>query len=112
MVEYCFSGITERRGGKSAIIAFSGALPCQDGHWVISEIHGSVCAGGLSKSLFVISTRLSKRHDAFSAPEWSRDPLIPPRTQLSVVEGATQKHRQSLTGRCTLLLPRNLIPQS
>ena len=40
MVEYCFSGkITERRGGKGAITAVSGALPCKDGHWVISQIH-------------------------------------------------------------------------
>jgi len=42
MVEYCFSGIiTERRGGKGAITAVSGALPCKDGHWVISQIHRS-----------------------------------------------------------------------
>jgi crotonobetainyl-CoA:carnitine CoA-transferase CaiB-like acyl-CoA transferase len=40
MVEYCFSGIiTDRRGGKGAITAVSGALPCKDGHWVISQIH-------------------------------------------------------------------------
>ena len=40
MVEYSFSGtITERRGGKGAITAVSGALPCKDGHWVISQIH-------------------------------------------------------------------------
>jgi crotonobetainyl-CoA:carnitine CoA-transferase CaiB-like acyl-CoA transferase len=40
MVEYCFSGtVTERRGGKGAITAVSGALPCKDGHWVISQIH-------------------------------------------------------------------------
>jgi crotonobetainyl-CoA:carnitine CoA-transferase CaiB-like acyl-CoA transferase len=40
MVEYCFSSIiTERRGGKGAITAVSGALPCKDGHWVISQIH-------------------------------------------------------------------------
>jgi crotonobetainyl-CoA:carnitine CoA-transferase CaiB-like acyl-CoA transferase len=40
MVEYCFSGtITERRGSKGAITAVSGALPCKDGHWVISQIH-------------------------------------------------------------------------
>src|SRR5690242_291876 len=40
MVEYGFSGtITERRGGKGAITAVSGALPCKDGHWVISQIH-------------------------------------------------------------------------
>ena len=32
---------------KGAIIAFSGALPCKDGHWVISQIHGSVRAGDL-----------------------------------------------------------------
>ena len=40
MVEYTFSGIvTERRGSKGAITAISGALPCKDGHWVISQIH-------------------------------------------------------------------------
>jgi crotonobetainyl-CoA:carnitine CoA-transferase CaiB-like acyl-CoA transferase len=40
MVEYTFSGtITERRGSKGAITAVSGALPCKDGHWVISQIH-------------------------------------------------------------------------
>jgi CoA:oxalate CoA-transferase len=40
MVEYSFSGtITERRGNKGAITAISGALPCKNGHWVISQIH-------------------------------------------------------------------------
>jgi len=40
MVEYSFSRtITERRGSKGAITAISGALPCKDGHWVISQIH-------------------------------------------------------------------------
>lgn len=40
MVEYSFSGVvTERRGSKGAITAISGALPCRDGHWVISQIH-------------------------------------------------------------------------
>lgn len=40
MVEYSFSGtITERRGSRGAITAVSGALPCRDGHWVISQIH-------------------------------------------------------------------------
>ncbi len=40
MVEYSFSGtITERRGSRGAITAVSGALPCKDGHWVISQIH-------------------------------------------------------------------------
>lgn len=40
MVEYAFSGtVTERRGSKGAITAISGALPCKDGHWVISQIH-------------------------------------------------------------------------
>jgi crotonobetainyl-CoA:carnitine CoA-transferase CaiB-like acyl-CoA transferase len=40
MVEYCFSGtIAERRGSKGAITAVSGALPCKNGHWVISQIH-------------------------------------------------------------------------
>ena len=40
MVEYSFSGtITERRGSRGAITAISGALPCKNGHWVISQIH-------------------------------------------------------------------------
>jgi crotonobetainyl-CoA:carnitine CoA-transferase CaiB-like acyl-CoA transferase len=40
MVEYTFSGtITERRGSKGAITAISGALPCKNGHWVISQIN-------------------------------------------------------------------------
>jgi CoA:oxalate CoA-transferase len=40
MVEYRFSGtITERRGSRGAITAVSGAMPCKDGHWVISQIH-------------------------------------------------------------------------
>jgi crotonobetainyl-CoA:carnitine CoA-transferase CaiB-like acyl-CoA transferase len=40
MVEYSFSGtVTERRGSKGAITAVSGALPCKNGHWVISQIH-------------------------------------------------------------------------
>lgn len=40
MIEYCFSGtITERRGSKGAITALSGALPCKDGHWVISQVN-------------------------------------------------------------------------
>ncbi|MGH7811797.1 MAG: CoA transferase, partial [Candidatus Binatia bacterium] len=40
MVEYSFSGtITNRRGSRGAITAVSGAMPCKDGHWVISQIH-------------------------------------------------------------------------
>jgi crotonobetainyl-CoA:carnitine CoA-transferase CaiB-like acyl-CoA transferase len=40
MIEYSFSGtITERRGSRGAITAVSGAMPCKDGHWVISQIH-------------------------------------------------------------------------
>lgn len=40
MVEYTFSGVvTERRGSKGAITAVSGAMPCKDGHWVISQIN-------------------------------------------------------------------------
>jgi CoA:oxalate CoA-transferase len=40
MVEYSFSDVvTERRGSKGAITAVSGAMPCQDGHWVISQIN-------------------------------------------------------------------------
>jgi crotonobetainyl-CoA:carnitine CoA-transferase CaiB-like acyl-CoA transferase len=57
MVEYSFSGtITERRGSRGAITAVSGAMPCKDGHWVISQIHR---AGRWSK--FV---------------EWVRDPEL------------------------------------
>ncbi len=40
MVEYTFSGTrTERRGNRSTITAISGALPCKDGHWVVSQIN-------------------------------------------------------------------------
>lgn len=40
MVEFTFSNvITERRGSKGAITAVSGAMPCKDGHWVISQIN-------------------------------------------------------------------------
>ena len=50
MVEYSFSGtITERRGSKGAITAVSGALPCKDGHWVISQIHRP--GAGLNSSI-------------------------------------------------------------
>jgi crotonobetainyl-CoA:carnitine CoA-transferase CaiB-like acyl-CoA transferase len=63
MVEYSFSGtITERRGSKGAITAVSGALPCKDGHWVISQIHR---AG-----------RWSKFMDWVQDPELSADPSL------------------------------------
>jgi crotonobetainyl-CoA:carnitine CoA-transferase CaiB-like acyl-CoA transferase len=40
MVEYTFSQTrTERRGSRGAITAISGAIPCRDGHWVISQIN-------------------------------------------------------------------------
>lgn len=40
MVEYTFSGTrTERRGNRGTITAVSGALPCKDGHWVVSQIN-------------------------------------------------------------------------
>ena len=40
MVEYTFSGTrTERRGTRGNITAISGALPCRDGHWVVSQIN-------------------------------------------------------------------------
>ncbi len=40
MVEYTFSGTrTERRGNRGTITAISGALPCKDGHWVVSQIN-------------------------------------------------------------------------
>ena len=47
MVEYTFSGTrTERRGNRGTITAISGALPCKDGHWVVSQINRP--AGGRS----------------------------------------------------------------
>lgn len=40
MVEYTFSGTrTERRGNRGNITAISGALPCKDGYWVVSQIN-------------------------------------------------------------------------
>ncbi len=63
MVEYSFSGtITERRGSKGAITAVSGALPCKDGHWVISQIHRP--------------GRWSKFVDWVQDPELSADPSL------------------------------------
>src|ERR1051325_204216 len=63
MVEYSFSGtITERRGSKGAITAISGALPCKDGHWVISQIHRP--------------GRWSKFIDWVQDPELSADPSL------------------------------------
>lgn len=63
MVEYSFSGaITERRGSKGAITAVSGALPCKDGHWVISQIHRP--------------GRWSKFVDWVQDPELSSDPSL------------------------------------
>ena len=63
MVEYSFSGtITERRGSKGAITAVSGALPCKDGHWVISQIHRP--------------GRWSKFMDWVQDPELSADPSL------------------------------------
>ena len=63
MVEYRFSGtITERRGSRGAITAVSGALPCKDGHWVISQIHRP--------------GRWSKFVDWVQDPELSADPSL------------------------------------
>lgn len=63
MVEYSFSGtVTERRGSKGAITAISGALPCKDGHWVISQIHRP--------------GRWSKFIDWVQDPELSADPSL------------------------------------
>ena len=63
MVEYSFSGtIAERRGSKGAITAVSGALPCKDGHWVISQIHRP--------------GRWSKFVDWIQDPELSSDPSL------------------------------------
>jgi len=63
MVEYCFSGtITERRGSRGAITAVSGAMPCKDGHWVISQIHRP--------------GRWSKFVEWVQDPELSADPLL------------------------------------
>jgi len=42
MVEYTFSGKeTERRGSRGAITPISGAIPCKDGYWVISQVFRS-----------------------------------------------------------------------
>ena len=63
MVEYSFSGtITERRGSRGAITAVSGAMPCKDGHWVISQIHRP--------------GRWSKFIDWVQDPELSADPSL------------------------------------
>jgi crotonobetainyl-CoA:carnitine CoA-transferase CaiB-like acyl-CoA transferase len=79
MVEYTFSGtMTERRGSKGAITAISGALPCKDGHWVISQIHRP--------------GRWSKFVDWVKDPELSADP--------SLVEEENQyKHRDFILER-------------
>src|SRR5262249_12287783 len=53
---------TERRGSKGAITAISGALPCKDGHWVISQIHRP--------------GRWSKFIDWVQDPELSADPSL------------------------------------
>ena len=40
MVEYTYSGKgTERRGSMGNMTPVSGAIPCKDGYWVISQIH-------------------------------------------------------------------------
>jgi crotonobetainyl-CoA:carnitine CoA-transferase CaiB-like acyl-CoA transferase len=63
MVEYRFSGtITKRRGSRGAITAVSGAMPCKDGHWVISQIHRP--------------GRWSKFVDWVGDPELSADPSL------------------------------------
>jgi crotonobetainyl-CoA:carnitine CoA-transferase CaiB-like acyl-CoA transferase len=68
MVEYSFSGtITERRGSRGAITAVSGAMPCKDGHWVISQIHRP---GRWSKFI-----------------EWVRDPELSADPSLAEEEG-------------------------
>jgi crotonobetainyl-CoA:carnitine CoA-transferase CaiB-like acyl-CoA transferase len=73
MVEYSFSGtVTERRGSKGAITAISGALPCKNGHWVISQIHRP--------------GRWSKFLDWVQDPELSADP--------SLAEEETQHRRR------------------
>ncbi len=42
MVEYTLSGKgTERRGGRGGITPISGAIPCKDGYWVISQVFRS-----------------------------------------------------------------------
>jgi crotonobetainyl-CoA:carnitine CoA-transferase CaiB-like acyl-CoA transferase len=64
MVEYSFSGtVTQRRGSRGAITAVSGAMPCKDGHWVISQIHRP--------------GRWSKFVDWVQDPELSSDPTLP-----------------------------------
>jgi crotonobetainyl-CoA:carnitine CoA-transferase CaiB-like acyl-CoA transferase len=63
MVEYRFSGtITKRRGSRGAITAVSGAMPCKDGHWVISQIHRP--------------GRWSKFTEWVGDPELSADPTL------------------------------------
>ena len=63
MVEYSFSGtVTERRGSRGAITAVSGALPCKNGHWVISQIHRP--------------GRWTKFMDWVQDPELSSDPSL------------------------------------
>lgn len=79
MVEYSFSGtVTERRGSKGAITAVSGALPCKDGHWVISQIHRP---GRWSK--FV---------------DWVQDPELSADTSLAEEENQ-HKRRDFIMGR-------------
>jgi CoA:oxalate CoA-transferase len=79
MVEYRFSGtVTARRGSRGAITAVSGAMPCKDGHWVISQIHRP--------------GRWSKFVDWVQDPELSADP--------SLAEEANQhKHRDFIMQR-------------
>jgi len=39
LIEYTFSGTkTERRGSRGGITPISGAMPCKDGYWVISQM--------------------------------------------------------------------------
>jgi CoA:oxalate CoA-transferase len=79
MVEYSFSGtITERRGSRGAITAVSGAMPCKDGYWVISQIHRP---GRWSK--FV---------------EWVRDPELSSDPSLAEEENQ-HKHRDFIMQR-------------
>jgi len=79
MVDYCFSGtITERRGSRGEITAVSGAMPCKDGHWVISQIHRP--------------GRWSKFVEWVQDPELSADPLL-------AEEANQHKHRDFIMQR-------------
>lgn len=96
MVEYRFSGtITKRRGSRGAITAVSGAMPCKDGHWVISQIHRP--------------GRWSKFVEWVGDPELSADPSL-------AEEENQHKHRdfimQRLDGWAKRFTKNDLVEQA